>query len=395
MASGDDLPTWGERSISPEGFIVEELPDGDGTPDPGGTHVWFTVEKRGIATTVAAARIARALGRSPESVGFAGRKDARAVTRQRMSLEHVTPDDLLALDLPGIRVRDPFRNRSKLRLGALEGNRFHLRLDGAREDERDRIAGALDDIARQGVPNAYGPQRFGRDGRGWELGLVLCTGSADAYFERLVEDEQARSRPAAEDLLERIRSGEPARRRGAAGLARDLGPELGPVARQAARRRTSTIEELVRAVPRRSRAFQLSMLQARVFNDVLEERVAAGTHGAVNEGDVAERLTFASPPRDVPTGPIWSPRMVRAEGAVAEAEERALRARGLAIDDLESPGHLHPKGARRPLVSPIRHASVEWRAAPSGAGGALWLAFDLPVGAYATVVLDALRSRVD
>ena len=188
MTGDGDAPRWGERSISPEGFIVEELPDGDGTPDPCGTHVWFTVEKRGIATPIAASRIARALGRSPESVGLAGRKDARAVTRQRMSIEHVTPDDLLALDLPGIRVRDPFRNRTKLRLGALEGNRFHLRLDGARESERGRIAAELERLAREGVPNAYGPQRFGRDGRGWELGLLLCRGRADAYFERLVAD---------------------------------------------------------------------------------------------------------------------------------------------------------------------------------------------------------------
>jgi len=394
MTDADDVPAWGERSVSPEGFIVEELPDGDGTPDPGGTHVWFTVEKRGIATPAAASRIARALGRSPESVGFAGRKDARAVTRQRMSIEHVTPDDLLALDLPGIRVRDPFRNRTKLRLGALEGNRFHLRLDGARESERDRIAEELDGLAREGVPNAYGPQRFGRDGRGWELGLLLCRGDADAYFERLAADEYARTRPVAEDLLERLRSGEPARRRGAATLARELGPELSAVARQASRRRSSSLAELVRAVPRRSRAFQLSMLQARVFNDVLAERVDAATHATVLEGDVPVTLGFAEPPVDVPTGPIWAPRMVRAEGAVAEAEESALRALGLEVADLEAPGHLKPRGARRPLVAPIRHASVEWRPGPDGDGGALWLAFDLPVGAYATVVLDALRARV-
>ncbi|MEL6715682.1 MAG: tRNA pseudouridine(13) synthase TruD, partial [Planctomycetota bacterium] len=124
---------WARRSAAADGFVVEELPverSGEGDEGP---HLRFTVEKRGVSTPEAARRIARALGLPPVAVGFAGRKDARAITHQRMSVENVEPDALLAVDVPGIQIRDVHRARTKLRLGDLEGNRFHLRLDGAAE----------------------------------------------------------------------------------------------------------------------------------------------------------------------------------------------------------------------------------------------------------------------
>ena len=60
----------------------------------------------------AARRIAEALGRDAGHVSFAGRKDAKAVTRQTMCIEHVTPDALLAVELERIRIKDPVRCRT-------------------------------------------------------------------------------------------------------------------------------------------------------------------------------------------------------------------------------------------------------------------------------------------
>ena len=73
-----------------EDFRVWELPSVE--PSGEGTHLFLMVEKRGIPTTEAARRLARALNVQPAGVGFAGRKDARAVTVQWMSVEHVDED---------------------------------------------------------------------------------------------------------------------------------------------------------------------------------------------------------------------------------------------------------------------------------------------------------------
>src|SRR5690606_35029009 len=63
-----------------EDFVVEEIPLYE--PEGRGDHVHFVIEKAGLTTHKAVADVARALGVHPRNIGFAGLKDARAVTRQ-------------------------------------------------------------------------------------------------------------------------------------------------------------------------------------------------------------------------------------------------------------------------------------------------------------------------
>ncbi|QDV06786.1 tRNA pseudouridine synthase D [Planctomycetes bacterium Poly30] len=394
----------------PEDFIVEELPLDVEEPDPSGTHVWFEMEKRGISTPDATRRLARALNRQPQEIAFAGRKDAVAVTRQRMSIEHVSIDELLSLSLDGIQIRNPYRCRKKLRVGQLAGNRFHLRLTGVEEETRDRLADELASLQRTGVPNAYGDQRFGRGGGGMALGRALVKGTPMEYLQCLA-DECARGpqTEAAHELLRRIREGNPSELRRATELVRSLTDDLRAVARTLARRRPDDLGELVRAVPQRSRSFHLAILQAKMFNEVLERRVADETFATPLVGDIvraangrhSELMELPAPitgPSDGPseasgetivTGPIWAADMKAATGVPGEIERAALEAEGLTPADLANPGGLRPRGARRPLTAALGGAlTEEWR------DEAVWIAFDLPVGSYATVVLDELARRV-
>src|SRR5690606_18406346 len=68
-------------------FVVEELPLY--AASGAGTHTYFLLEKRGLSTMQAVNDMARALGVRRIDIGYAGLKDARAVTRQWMSVEHV------------------------------------------------------------------------------------------------------------------------------------------------------------------------------------------------------------------------------------------------------------------------------------------------------------------
>ncbi len=382
----------------PEDFIVEELPLDVEEPDPSGSHVWFEMEKRGISTPDATRRLARALQRQPQEIAFAGRKDAVAVTRQRMSIEHVAIDDLLALDLDGIQIRNPYRCRKKLRVGQLAGNRFHLRLTGVESGTRDRLAIELDSLQRTGVPNAYGDQRFGRGGGGLALGRSLVKGAPLDYLECLADEcASGPQREAANELLRRIREGSQSELRRATELVRSLTDDLRAVARTLARRRPEDPAELVRAVPQRSRSFHLAILQAKMFNHVLQMRVADGTFASPLKGDIirgadgrhSELLEPTGPDGAIVTGPIWAADMKAATGLPGEVELKALSEEGLTPGDLSNPGGLRPRGARRPLTAALGGAlTEEWR------DEAVWIAFDLPVGSYATVVLDELARRV-
>ncbi len=145
-----------------EDFVVDEVLGFE--PDGGSAHRLLQVQKRGVDTLHAARILARHAGVSPRDVGFAGLKDRHAVARQWFTL----PAGPLAIDwssLPDDRLqvcRDEGQSR-KLRRGALRGNRFHLRLRDVRVDAAS-LASRVALLAQQGVPNYFGPQRFGRGG---------------------------------------------------------------------------------------------------------------------------------------------------------------------------------------------------------------------------------------
>ena len=147
----------------PEDFRVTEIekfhPSGDGT------HAWLRIRKRGVNTEEVAAALARTAGTPRSAVGFAGMKDRLAVAVQWFSVDVAGRAEPRweALESGTIEVLEVARHRRKLRRGALLGNRFEIVLrdvtvPGAGLDARLRAIGA------GGVPNYFGPQRFGRDG---------------------------------------------------------------------------------------------------------------------------------------------------------------------------------------------------------------------------------------
>ena len=97
----------------PEDFRVEEIPQYE--PADEGTHVFALIEKRNMTTTDAISEISKAMGVRRIDVGYAGRKDARAVTRQWISIEHVDPDKVAAYKSRVIKVLQVRRHGNKLK----------------------------------------------------------------------------------------------------------------------------------------------------------------------------------------------------------------------------------------------------------------------------------------
>lgn len=159
---------------SPTDFQVEERLGFD--PSGHGEHLFLKVRKTGRTTEEAARQLARWLGVHPREVGYAGLKDRNAVTVQWFSAPVRHDPTLGALpEDPAVEMLQVSRNDRKLRRGALSGNRFQLTLR-----EVDAPTAAADRrllaLARFGVPNYFGEQRFGREGRNVEEARALLAG---------------------------------------------------------------------------------------------------------------------------------------------------------------------------------------------------------------------------
>jgi len=157
-------PVRGRLRATPEDFRVAEVLGFE--PDGAGSHALLTVEKRGANTGWVAAQLARATGIAARDVGWSGQKDRDAVTRQAYTLPWPVSsplDPCLELAGEGYRVVAASRHGRKLRPGSHRANRFELRVREIAGDA-DALQSRLELIARRGVPNYFGPQRFGRQG---------------------------------------------------------------------------------------------------------------------------------------------------------------------------------------------------------------------------------------
>jgi len=152
----------GVLRASPEDFVVDEIlgfvAGGDGP------HALLRVRKRGANTEWVARELAKAVGCKPFDVGYAGLKDRNALTTQAFTVPRGrrTAEEFLGLKGEGYEVIESTAHQRKLPRGALEGNRFEITVRGLNTDP-SRVAQRLAAIAAGGVPNYFGPQRFGRD----------------------------------------------------------------------------------------------------------------------------------------------------------------------------------------------------------------------------------------
>ena len=313
---------------SPEDFRVEEIPLY--APSGAGEHLFVFVEKRERTTEQVARSLARLAAVKPRDVGYAGRKDRGAITRQWFSVPGIAAATLDGHEGDGFRVLEAVPHGHKLRTGQLRGNRFEVVVRELSETQVGDAPQRLAALARRGMPNLFGVQRFGRDGDNAAQGLAILQGRSSR---------------------------------------RD----------------------------RRAARFALSALQSAVFNAWVEGRAAA--LDVVETGEVAwihqsgACFVVEDAEKEAPraagfeisaAGPMPGPRLLPAEGVASERERALFAAHGLP-DPIELPAGVRMRGVRRPLRVQPAAAACE----PLGSD-AVRLAFSLPAGSYATVLVDAL-----
>jgi len=335
----DKLPDWARacgpaelsariRSV-PEDFRVEEVlgfaADGEGP------HVLLTVQKREANTHWVAEQLAKAAGIPGREVGYAGLKDRHAVTVQHFTLniDRKPEPDWSALAGDGIKVLKSARHRRKLKTGALEGNRFRLVLRDL-GGPMDSLLPRLQAIQRQGVPNYFGVQRFGRGAANLSKAEAALSGRLRIHDRRLFSLllSTARSLIFNDLLSERVKAGN--------------------------------------------------------WNKLLSGEVLMldGSHSVFQAQEGDPELPRRLEQRDVhPTGPLWGRGEPLTSGEVQALEARVAERHPALAQGLVKVG---VEMARRSLRLPVK--DFTWQETDEG----LVLEFFLPAGAYATTVLGEL-----
>jgi tRNA pseudouridine13 synthase len=157
-----ELPETATLRQYPEDFQVDEqLPF---EPSHAGEFDLIRVEKTRSNTDWVAGQLANFAGVSPRDVSYAGLKDRHAVTRQWFSvhLPGRKSPAWSALQVSEFQVLESFRHHRKLRRGALSGNHFCVRLRDIK-GRVEAVARRAERVREMGVPNYFGPQRFGRE----------------------------------------------------------------------------------------------------------------------------------------------------------------------------------------------------------------------------------------
>jgi tRNA pseudouridine13 synthase len=347
-----DLPGIGGRiRVLPEDFEVEEIPAYE--PSGQGDHLYLWIEKRDMGAEYFGRTLARRLGVSPGEVGTAGLKDRHAVTRQMVSVPQKAEPQLDKLDGDGIRLLRVSRHNNKLRPGHLHGNRFNVLVRETCLSANERIGPLIDRLKRQGLPNYYGPQRFGRDGETAQVGMAL--------LQKRAESRRAGVRQP---------------------------PETGPNDSHQPPLSEKRINPFLRKLA-------LSAAQSKLFNLYLSRRMHDGLLRRVLEGDVMSKLPFGGlflvtdlsreqqrfdQRETVHTGPIFGRKTFAASALAAAREAEVLGEAGLNDRSFESFGKLL-QGTRRPNVIYVDDLLAR------GENGGIRLHFSLPAGSYATVLL--------
>jgi tRNA pseudouridine13 synthase len=329
-------PAGGRLREAPEDFRVEEVLGFEA--DGSGGHVLLIVEKRGANTGWVASQLARTSGIHVRDVGWSGHKDRNALTRQAFSLPwppSASVEPCLAFAGEGYAVVSASRHGRKLRPGSHRANRFGIRVREVAGDPAE-LEARLAAVAAVGVPNYFGPQRFGRGGSNLDLARRWARNGAAPRDRKARSFALSAARSAIFNavLAERVRRGDWNR----------------------------LVEgDAVMLDGRRS------YFVADTVDDSLQRRCAGmDLH---------------------PSGPLWG-----SGEPPSRSLARSLEA-GVSGSEAELCGLLAAQGLeheRRSLRLPVR--GLEWRLDPDG----LLLEFELPRGAFATAVLhEILRDAWD
>ena len=354
-------------------FIVNELLPLDFTNE--GEHLWLHIEKSGMNTAYLAKLLSEWAEIPLRDVGYSGLKDRHAITTQWFSLripkKQLPVTEFAPIDIgetESVTILAQHWHNKKLNRGTHRANQFVITLRDIQFDNSDTeilkpeqllsaketVEQYLSSISKSGVPNYFGPQRFGRQGNNIREALSL--------FAR---------------------------------------PPRAP--------RPSSKKSKSKRAPREQNTMELSAARSLIFNEILAARVRDGSWNTGLFGEVfnldGSGSIFTSEEIDDtlrermasgdihPTVVMWGIDNDKVSNAAADIENDTVQhsllltqlAAGLEQRDI--------KAQRRALRLPIEALTWEWRDSEEDSQ-TLVLNFTLTTGSFATSVLASLVQQL-
>ena len=327
----------------PEDFVVVEQLGFE--PSGEGEHLFLEVEKQGLTTEYVQSRLAKAFALPGRDVSYAGMKDKQAITRQWFSVR--TPvTELPDIDMPAgqYRIVQTARNWRKLRRGSHQGNHFRIVVRNL-VGETALLQERVDKISSTGLPNYFGEQRFGWQGKNIDSAIQLFSRQKDHASSNTGKHRSANQRY--------------------------------------------------------KQGIYLSAIRAWLFNSYLSQRLTNNTWNSCLDGDVmaleGARSTFKAQTCDAeiarrlqqldihPTGPLWGVGDPAVTAAAAELEKKLGEDFPQLCMILERAGLQQDRRALRMKVEELQVENLP--------GNRVAISFYLGRGCYATSVVRELLAE--
>lgn len=382
----------GKIKVQPQDFQVWEIPL---YPCSGeGEHLFLEVEKTNMSTMQALERIAAVLKISPREIGYAGIKDAYAITRQTFSVPFRGEPNVQEISLPGIKILAVQRHANKLHIGHLQGNRFAILVREVQNVKN--LLDILSVLQKRGVPNYFGEQRFGVQKNTHIVGKALLHQEKEKACDALFTPETSIESKEWKEVLDLYREGKYKE-------AQALTPSTFLTERNILRMLASgsTKAQAVSRLPYKMQKFYICAYQSALFNRTLALRMQSEGIDQVWVGDLAVkhpgRAVFRVLDSEVeqarcqkgeisPSGPLFGYKMLEPQGKQGEREKAILAEEGTTLEMFRA---YHFKGERRSYRFCLQDVSYEKKEE-----GVL-LQFSLNKGCYATMVLREIMKVGD
>ncbi|MEC5209476.1 tRNA pseudouridine13 synthase [Psychrobacter sp. PL15] len=337
-----------------------------------GEHLWLHMQKIGMNTAFLAKLLAEWADIPLRDVGYSGLKDRHALTTQWFSLRlpkkqlpttSFTPTDLGTDE--SVQILTQQWHNKKLNRGTHRANQFIITLRDVQSESIATATPAVDQMpsikqtteqhlasmSQNGVPNYFGPQRFGHGGNNIREALTL--------FARPLQDTS------------------PPRKKGKG-----------------------------KRPPREQNAMALSAARSLIFNEVLAVRVRddswdqgmagevfnlAGSGSIFASEQIDDTLRARLADGDIhPTAVLWGIDNDKVSGEAATLEHDTVQQSLLLTELAIGLEQRDIKAQRRPLRLAIEALAWEWSDEQT-----LILRFTLPTGSFATSVLASLVQQLN
>lgn len=353
-------------------FVVNEILPLEFTGE--GEHLWLHIQKSGMNTVYLANLLSEWAEIPLRDVGYSGLKDRHALTTQWFSLripkKQLPASEFAPVDIgdhESVTILAQHWHNKKLNRGTHKANEFIITLRGIQFDESatetsEQVLSAkqiveqhLESISKSGVPNYFGPQRFGRNGNNVREALTL--------FARPIRE--ARPQP-----------------------------------KKSKRKRP----------PREQNTMELSAARSLIFNEILAARVSDGSWNQGLAGEVfnldGSGSIFTSDALDDtlrarlssgdihPTGVLWGLDNDKVSGTAALVENDTVQNNPLLAQLAMGLEKRDVKAQRRALRLPIEALSWTWDNEETDEKS-LILSFTLTTGSFATSVLASLVQQLN